>query len=157
MPDVSLRTTMMAGFPGETRSDALESERFLRAACFDFTAVFCYSQEEGTAAAQRKDQVPLRTRRARAQRLRDIADAVGFERVQQLCGSLQRVLVCGEDEDGLFGRTMGQAPEVDGLVRFGAQNAQNADELCPGDIVSVRITDTICYDLFADVVDARHD
>ena len=78
LPDVVLRTTVIAGFPGETTADMRELERFLDAACFDYVGVFVYSPEDGTAAAVLPTQVPLRTRRARAQRLRDQADRIGW-------------------------------------------------------------------------------
>jgi tRNA A37 methylthiotransferase MiaB len=149
LPAVTLRTTLIAGFPGETRSDARQLEQFLQAAQFDYAGVFCYSQEDGTVAGARSDQVPMRTRKARAQRLRDIADTAGFERAEALCGSLQQVLICGEDEDGIYGRTQGQAPDVDGVVYLSGRGSK---KLSIGSIVSARITESICYDLYAELV-----
>jgi ribosomal protein S12 methylthiotransferase len=147
LPAVTLRTTVIAGFPGETRADARELERFIAAAEFDYVGVFIYSQEEGTVAGRRTDQVPLRTRKARAQRLRDLADTIGFARTAQRVGSTCEVLICEQDEDAaaegdtraLLGRTKGQAPEVDGMVHL--------TEGVPGQIVSVRMVDAICYEL----------
>jgi hypothetical protein len=101
LPEVTLRTTVIAGFPGETRAEARELERFIAQAGFDYVGVFPYSQEDGTAAGERPDQVPPRTRRARAQRLRDVADVIGFERVAAQVGRVEEVLVTDYDEDVL--------------------------------------------------------
>jgi ribosomal protein S12 methylthiotransferase len=148
VPGVTLRTTLIAGFPGETRADARELEQFIETAKFDYVGVFCYSQEQNTQAGERTDQVPMRTRKARLQRLRDVADRVGFEQADTLYDSLQKVLVCGQDEQGIYGRTQGQAPEVDGVVYL---TGKAVEQLRFGDIVSVKITDTICYDLYAEL------
>jgi len=146
MPDIVLRTTLIAGFPGETRADAALLERFVTDASFDYTGVFVYSPEEGTPAAVMPDQVPLRTRRARAQRLRDLADAVGFRRNESHVGAELEVLVEGRDpdEDVVIGRWRGQAPEVDGIVFLDRGQA--------GDIVTARIVDAAGYDLEGEVL-----
>jgi ribosomal protein S12 methylthiotransferase len=146
MPDVTLRTTVIAGFPGETRADARMLETFLREARFDYVGVFAYSPEEGTAAALLPDQVPTRTRRARAQRLRDLADDVGLEQAAAHVGQVLEVLVEGidEDDDVVLGRWRGQAPEIDGIVLL--------DKGTAGEIVSARIVDSIGYDLEGEVV-----
>ncbi len=145
MPDVVLRTTVIAGFPGETRADAKVLERFIEDARFDYVGVFPYSPEDGTDAAGFADQVPSRTRRARAQRIRDAADLIGFERAALMVGSTLDVLVEGKDEEGVVvGRWRGQAPDVDGLVML--------DRGQPGEIVTARITDSICYDLEGEVL-----
>ncbi len=146
LPGVALRTTVMAGFPGETRADAKILEDFLRDAAFDYVGVFAFSPEEGTTAGAMIDQIPKRTRLARAQRLRDIADAVGLERAAARIGDTVRVLVEGSDEPGMsVGRTCGQAPEIDGEVLI-------AGELDPGVFVMTRIIDSIGYDLVGEVV-----
>ncbi len=146
MPDVVLRTTLIAGFPGETRGDAALLERFVQAADFDYTGVFVYSPEEGTAAATFPQQVPLRTRRARAQRLRDLGDAIGFARAATRIGQELEVLVEGRDLDEgvVVGRWRGQAPDVDGIVLL--------DSGSPGDIVIARIVDSVGYDLEGEVL-----
>jgi ribosomal protein S12 methylthiotransferase len=140
LPDVTLRTTVMAGFPGETEDEAAELETFLGEAAFDFVGVFAYSPEEGTAAAELPDQIPEAVRTERAQRLRDRADTAGFERAASLVGTVQRVLVEGEDDGDLLGRTCGQAPEVDGvtMLEFPAPI---------GEFCDVLITDAAGYDL----------
>jgi len=141
LPDVVLRTTLIAGFPGETAGDIRELKRFLSDALFDYVGVFVYSPEDGTPAAALPAQVPLRTRRARAQGLRDLADAIGFDRAAGRVGQTVEVLVEGVDPDDgvVVGRWRGQAPEIDGLVLL--------DGGTPGTIVSARIVDSLGYDL----------
>lgn len=146
LPDVVLRTTLIAGFPGETTADVRVAQRFLSEARFDYVGVFVYSPEEGTAAARLPDQVPLRTRRARAQRLRDLADDIGFERAAARVGQTVEVLVEGIDPDDsvVVGRWRGQAPEIDGLVLLDGGE--------PGQIVSANIVDSLGYDLEGEVL-----
>jgi ribosomal protein S12 methylthiotransferase len=149
LPDVALRTTVIAGFPGEGRSEAHRLERFIEDAAFDYVGVFPYSQEEGTVAGQRPDQVPLRTRRARAQRLRDIADACGAARIAARVGTTEDVLVVEDDaQEGLLGRTQRQAPEVDGMVHL--------DRGDIGEVVSATMFDACCYELDGRVTDCPH-
>jgi len=145
LPGVTLRTTLISGFPGETREDAKKLLDFVRDARLDYVGVFPYSAEEGTLAAEMPDQVPNRTKIARAQRLRDTADEIGVERVAGLVGSTLEVLVEGVDEEGrTFGRHRGQAPEIDGFVFL--------DHACAlGDIVQAEMVDSLGYDLIAEV------
>jgi ribosomal protein S12 methylthiotransferase len=145
LPDVVLRTTVIAGFPGETRQDVSALHAFLRDARFDYVGVFPYSPEDGTSAAVLPNQITKRTRVARAQRLRDIADEIGLEQVAGLVGRTVDVLVEGVEEDGVIvGRWRGQAPEVDGVVLL--------DRGERGQIVSARIVDSLGYDLEGEVV-----
>lgn len=146
MPDIALRTTLIAGFPGETRADVATLHAFLEDASFDYVGVFPYSPEEGTAAAQMESQIPVRTRRARAQRLRDLSDRIGHLRVEALVGQVLEVLVEGVDPDDgvVFGRWRGQAPEIDGVVLL--------DRGVPGDVVQARIVDSLGYDLEGEVI-----
>lgn len=145
MPDVVLRTTLIAGFPGETRADVAALTRFLEEARFDYVGVFPYSREEGTAAAAMEPQVTARTRRARAQRLRDLADLIGFEKAAAHIGRTVEVLVEDVDADtGLsVGRWAGQAPDIDGVVWL--------DRGVPGEMLTARIVDSVCYDLEGEV------
>jgi ribosomal protein S12 methylthiotransferase len=151
LPKAVVRTTVIAGFPGETRAEARELERFIAAANFDYVGVFPYSPEEGTVAGERSDQIPKRTRLARAQRLRDLADNIGFALAAARVGSTAEVLITQREEDAselcpLLGRTQGQAPEVDGMVHL--------YEGCVGQRLSVRITESYCYELEGEVCDA---
>ena len=146
LPEVALRTTLIAGFPGESRADAKALEDFVGEADFNYLGVFPYSQEDGTVAADYTDQIPSRTRRARAQRLRDRADECGVARVESLVGSTLEVLVEGYDdeEQAIVGRWRGQAPEIDGIVTL--------DRGETGQIVSALVTGCIGYDLEAKVL-----
>ena len=167
LPVVVLRTTVMTGFPSETQEDYDELYEFIRAACFDYVGIFAYSCEEGTLAASMPEQVDEETAFERAQELRDLADSMGFSVAQDQVGTSVDVLVCGKDEEGLFGRTQGQAPDVDGLtyilphedeekssIKESAltqeQPLENLPEL--GSIVRVRISEAVLYDLFAEVL-----
>jgi ribosomal protein S12 methylthiotransferase len=145
LPGVFLRTTLISGFPGETRQDAARLADFVRDADLDYTGVFAYSAEEGTPAASMDAQVPPRTRDARTQRLRDLAFEVGTQRAARLVGRTLEVLVEGVDEDGVtVGRHRGQAPEVDGLVLLDR-------DLQPGTLAQVEIVDALGYDLVGEV------
>jgi ribosomal protein S12 methylthiotransferase len=145
LPGVVLRTTVIAGYPGETSAQFKELLDFLAAALFDYVGVFAYSQEESTAAAELPRQVPARTRRSRTQRVRDFADAISVQRAADHIGKVLEVLVQGVDaEEGVtVGRWRGQAPEIDGLVLL--------DRGEPGQFVSARIVDSIGYDLEGEV------
>lgn len=140
VPDVTLRTTLIAGYPGETE-EAFESLcEFIEENEFDYVGVFPYSQEEGTKAARLPDQIEEEERLDRAQRLRDIADNIGFSRVAQRVGKEYDVLVLGVEEDGqLFGRAQCQAPEVDGVIYL--------EEGEVGTVRRVTITDTLLYEM----------
>lgn len=145
VPGITLRTTLIAGFPGETDEDFEELISFLEEAEFDYAGVFPYSAEEGTRAATLPDQVDEEVKIARAQEVRDLADAIGEAHVSQRIGQEMDVLVLGREEDGqLYGRAMCQAPEVDGVVYL--------EEREPGDIVRVKITDTLVYEMEGDII-----
>ncbi len=145
LPGVTLRTTLISGFPGETREDSKRLLDFIQKARIDFVGVFPFSPEDGTVAATMADQVPSRTRVARAQRVRDAADTIGVERAAALVGTTLEVLVEGVDEEGVtVGRHRGQAPEIDGVVLLDGVHA-------PGSIVRALITDSLGYDLVGEV------
>lgn len=153
VPGIALRTTLIAGFPSETRAEAHELSTFLQDAQLDYAGVFPYSQEEGTRAGSRTDQVPLRTRRARAQRFRDLSDEIGFKRAQGRVGEIVDVLVEGYENDGdkveLVGRMMTQAPEIDGVVHIDVASARI------GDIVKVKLIDSFCYEYDGEVISCQ--
>lgn len=143
VPDVTLRTTVIAGYPGETPEDVDTLCDFLEQAAFDYVGVFAYSREEGTRAAGQPGQVDEEEKRDRAQQVRDTADAVSAGVIAQRQGRTMDVLVLGREEDGqLFGRAMCQAPDVDG-VTFVSHGE-------PGQILPVRIADTLMYEMEAE-------
>lgn len=140
MPFVTLRTTLIAGFPGETDEQFDDLCEFVEEGNFDYVGVFPYSREEGTRAFNLPNQIDEDEKRDRAQRLRDIADAVCSQRINRRIGRQMDVLIEGVEEDGqLFGRAMCQAPEVDGVVYVSRGTI--------GDIQRVTITDTLLYEM----------
>ena len=140
IPHAAVRTTLIAGFPGETDEDFEELYAFVEDMRFDYVGVFAYSREEGTRAYAMDAQVDDDEKAYRAQRLRDIADSVCTTRIASRIGSETDVLVCGREEDGqLFGRAMCQAPEVDGETYLDGGEV--------GSIVRVRIVDTLMYEM----------
>lgn len=143
VPGVTLRTTLIAGFPGETEDDFDELCDFVEEGLFDYIGVFAYSREEGTRAFSLPNQVEDDEKAYRAQRLRDLADDVCTPVVASRIGSQMDVLIEGAEEDGqLFGRAMCQAPEVDGVTYV--------SEGEPGQIKRVVIADTLLYEMEAE-------
>ncbi len=148
LPDVTLRTTVMCGFPGETREDFELLCDFLTKARFDYVGVFAYSREEGTVAAELPHQVSIKTALLRAQKLRDLADRIGFERAEERIGAEVDVLICGSDEEGVYGRTQAQAPEVDGVTYLAGDEKSLS---CNPVVIHARIVESVLYDLYAEV------
>lgn len=151
IPGMVLRTTGMAGFPGETDEEADELYNFIAEQEFDYCSVFAYSQEEGTAAARMADQVDEAVKLERTQRLIDLTEQLGFAATAAHVGERVRVIIDGveEGEDGpeLIGHTWFQAPDSDGAVHIGC------GEAAVGDIVTVDLVDSFCYELVGQIVE----
>lgn len=142
VPGLAVRTTLIAGFPGETEEDFESLVSFVEEAGFDYVGVFPYSREEGTAAFSLEGQLDEDEKAYRAERLRTVADAVSAAVVAERVGQTCRVLVEGVEEDGqLFGRAAVQAPEVDGVTFLDAGR--------PGDVVEAVVEDALMYDMEA--------
>lgn len=140
VPDITLRTTLIAGFPGETEEQFEMLCDFVAETPFDYVGVFPYSREEGTAAFDLEDQIDEDEKLERAQRLRDVADAACGARIAARAGSTMKIVVEGYEEDGQrYGRAQCQAPDVDGVTYV------NGGE--PGEIVSAVIEDTLLYEM----------
>lgn len=140
VPGTTLRTTLIAGFPGETEEQFEALCDFIEEGLFDYIGVFPYSREEGTRAYGLPDQLDEDEKTERAQRLRDLADAVCTPRIAARIDQEFDVLVEGIEEDGqLFGRAMCQAPEVDGVTYL------ESGEI--GEIRRVRVVDTLLYEM----------
>src|SRR6266536_2254144 len=119
IPDVTVRTTVLVGFPGETDAAFERLLDFVEDVRFDRLGVFTYSPEEGTPSPAYEGQVPAEVAAERAAIVQERQDAIVWERQRKLVGGVQDVLVDGESEDPAFaweGRTAGQAPEIDGVV-----------------------------------------
>lgn len=149
IPNVSLRTTFIVGFPGETEADFAELEGFITEIGFDHVGVFTYSDEEGTSAHELADDVPAEVKQARQDRLmarqRDIVAA----RQQRRLGEQTRLVVDGaspEHELVLQGRLPGQAPEIDPVVYL---TDCDPSLLRPGAFLDVEIVGAEGYDLIA--------
>ncbi len=151
IPGMVIRSTALVGFPSETDEEFEELLGFMDRVGFDYTSVFAYSQEEGTAAARLDDQIDEETKVERAQAATDLAEALGFAATAAHVGERARVIVDGveETEDGieLIGHAWFQAPDSDGAVHL------DATEAAVGDIVEVEFTDSFCYELVGHVVD----
>lgn len=142
LPDVTLRTTVIVGFPGETEEHFDELCDFIEEANFDYVGVFAYSPEEGTAAATLPNQVSQEDKIRRAQIIRDLADGIGATKTAQNIGRTMWVLIEAQEDDGQYvGRTQGQAPEVDGVVYVNQGNIGQKALVC--------IEDTFLYDMEA--------
>ena len=154
VPDVTLRTTFIVGFPGETESDFEELCAFVRDTHFDHVGVFTYSHEEGTRAFEMEDDVPAAVKAKRRDTLMALQKTIVAKRQKARKGSTVRVMVDGPSPDMplvLQGRLEGQAPDIDPLVYL---SECDPDEVHPGQIIDVTVTGAKDYDLIAKPVDA---
>ena len=144
IPGLTIRTTVLVGFPGETEAAFDNLLAFVEDAAFDRLGVFTYSVEEGTPAATMPDQVPAEVMAERAQQVQELQDRLVWPRQKALVGTSHTVLVDGPSEDPAFsfeGRTAGQAPEIDGVVYLRNR------KLTPGRFAEVRIVEVDGYEL----------
>lgn len=154
MPDVSVRSTFIVGFPGETDGQFESLMDFVEAAGFDHAGGFVYSPEEGTAAFRLEPRVGETVARERLGRLSGALISAAEDRHLGLVGSLVEVLVDSRDpedlEEGMaaVGRTCAQAPEVDGVTYI---EGHLSEEHGRGDVVTVRVTEVLGYDLIGEV------
>lgn len=140
VPDVTLRTTLIAGYPGETEEQFEDLLDFAASGLFDYIGVFPFSPEEGTAACRLEGQWDEAVRLERAQELRDVADSASCAKIAERVGRCYPVLVEGREEDGqLYGRAICQAPEVDGCTFLSAGVV--------GQKRTVTIGDTLFYEM----------
>ena len=150
IPGMVLRSTAMAGFPGETDEEALELLRFLEEQQLDYCSVFTYSPEEGTAAAEFEGQVDEQTKLERTQALTDLVERLGFAATSRHVGERVEVIIDGIDEDDgvveLIGHAWFQAPDSDGAIHIAEGTAT------VGDIVTVDLVDSFCYELVGEIV-----
>lgn len=151
IPDIALRTTLIAGFPGETQEQFEEMKDFIDMVSFDRLGVFPYSAEEDTPAAEMEGQCPEEIKRMRADSLMELQQEISADLCSEHIGQEFDVLVEGFiPEEGMFaGRTYMDAPGVDGLVFFASPD----HEWMSGDIVRVRITGAYEYDLTGELTD----
>ena len=147
-PTINLRSTFIVGFPGETEQDFETLLGWLDAAQLDRVGCFQYSPVQGAAANELPNPVPEDVKQERWERFMQTQQAISTAKLQQKIGSTQSVLIDEVDDEGAIGRSVADAPEIDGLVYL------NGDcELTPGDNVSVTITHADEYDLWGERVE----
>ncbi len=154
LPGVTLRTTFVVGFPGETEADVDELVDFVKTIEFDHVGVFTYSHEEGTAAAALVDDVPAAVKRQRQRRVMQAQRRIVSRRQKARVGQRVRVLVDGRSKEHdlvLQGRLAGQAPEVDPVVFF---TDCDPSDYPAGSFVQAEVVDAAGYDLIVRPVDA---
>ena len=142
IPEITLRTTLIVGYPGETEEQFEDLCDFVEETEFDYVGIFAYSPEDGTPAAEMPNQIDDDTKQERLQELRDISDSISSHVISQRVGKEMDVLVLGQEEDGqIYGRAMCQAPDVDGVTYL--------DEGVVGEVRTVTISDTLLYEMEA--------
>ena len=148
---MAIRTTFIAGSPGETDAEHAELVRFVKEFGFDAMGVFPYSPEPGTPMGRMTGQLPDDVKRARVEELMLAQQEVAFARAADRVGQTVRVLIdrpAGRDPaDGYVGRTAAQAPDIDSVVHVDG----NGTPLHAGQFVDVKVTDFQAYDLVAKV------
>lgn len=149
IPDITLRTTLITGFPGETEQQYEQLHDFVRKAKFDRLGCFTYSAEEGTIAAEYTDQIDEQTKQDRAEHIMETQLDIATKKNEEKIGTVQTVLIEGWDDyiKCYYGRSAADAPEIDGKVFFMAHQP-----LVIGDFVDVQINDTIEYDLLGEQI-----
>jgi ribosomal protein S12 methylthiotransferase len=155
IPGVTLRTSLIVGFPGETPADFEELLEFVEEAEFERLGVFKYSDEEGTAAAAIPDKISEEEKESRWQEIMDLQATISRRKNEALIGTSHQVMIEAVDSDTqLFhGRTQAHAPEVDGIVyvRF-PEDGGGSSRPSPGDVVTVKIVAAEDYDLTSEIL-----
>ncbi len=148
IPEITLRTTFITGFPGETEEQFCELAEFVKETRFDRLGCFTYSAEEDTIAAEFPDQIDEQTKVSRMENIMDMQTTIAAEINEEKIGTVTEVVIEGWDDyiKCYFGRTVGDAPEVDGKIFF-----MSSRPLVIGEFVNVRINDSIEYDLLGEL------
>ncbi len=146
-PDITLRSTFIVGFPGETEEEFAELLGFLEQAQLDRVGAFAYSPVDGAVANALPDHIPPEVQQERLAKLMLLQEKISAERLKRKIGRTITVLVDEVDEDGAIARSSADAPEIDGLVYV-----ENGQQLSVGDFVEVKITDSDEHDLWAEAV-----
>lgn len=144
---ITLRTTMIVGYPTETEEEFRHLLAFVEKARFDRLGAFTYSPEEGTVAGEMDGQIPDEVKEERLDRLMTLQQSISREMCRARIGEETEVLCEGTEDGMLFGRSRREAPESDGVIRFTSDSAVE-----PGSYVRVRITDADEYDLYGEMI-----
>jgi ribosomal protein S12 methylthiotransferase len=149
IPNICLRTTLIAGFPGEKRDDVEELKTFLQKMRFDRVGIFTYSHEESTSAYDLIDDVPAEEKEERAQEIMEVQQEISLEKNQEKVGRTFKVIIDKKEAGRYLGRTEFDSVEVDNEVII-----ESKKKLIVGDFVNVRITKAYDYDIEGEVVGA---
>ena len=141
-PDITLRSTFIVGYPGETEADFEELLVFLQEAQLDRVGAFAYSPVEGAAANELPNPVPEGLKHDRLQRLMELQESISREKLKRKIGQRIQVLIDEVDAEGAIGRSKGDAPEIDGIVTI-----DGATELDVGEFVEVEVIGSTEHDL----------
>ena len=149
IPDICLRTTLITGFPGETKEQHEELMEFVDEMEFDRLGVFTYSPEEDTPAAEMPDQIPEEIKEERQAELMELQQDIAFDAAEDMIGKEVLVMIEGKvaDENAYVGRTYKDAPGVDGLIFINTE-----EELMSGDFAKVKVTGALEYDLIGELL-----
>jgi ribosomal protein S12 methylthiotransferase len=149
IPDITLRTTLICGFPGETEAAHEELMQFINDMEFDRLGAFTYSPEEGTPAVDFPDQVSDEQKAAWRDDVMELQEEVSFDKNEEMVGRNLYAFIEGKvaDENAYIGRTYRDAPNVDGYIFINTE-----EELVTGDIVKVRVTGAYEYDLLGEII-----
>ncbi|WP_429063958.1 30S ribosomal protein S12 methylthiotransferase RimO [Aeromonas bestiarum] len=146
-PEITLRSTFIVGFPGETEEEFQMLLDFIDKAELDRVGCFKYSPVEGAKANELPDPVPEEIQEERFQRFMELQQQVSVRKLARKVGKEMTVLIDEVDEEGATGRSFADAPEIDGLVYLNGET-----DLKPGDLVKVRIDEADEYDLWASLI-----
>ena len=147
IPGICLRTTLIAGFPGETRDDVEELKTFITKMRFDRVGIFTYSHEEGTSAHDLEDNIPAEEKEERAREIMEVQQEISLEKNQEKLGKIFKVIIDKKEAGRYLGRTEFDSVEVDNEVII-----QSKKRLAIGEFVQVKITKAFDYDLEGEVV-----
>ena len=147
-PEITIRSTFITGFPGETEEEFEELLNFLEEAELDRVGAFAYSPVDGAAANELAELLPEEVREERRQRLMDVQEDISARKLEAKIDQEMVVLVDEVDEEGTLARSKGDAPEIDGLVCL-----DNFFDAEPGDFLKVRIVDSDSHDLYAHAIE----
>lgn len=149
IPDICIRTTLIAGFPGESDEDHEETMAFVDEMEFDRLGVFTYSPEEDTPAATMPDQIPEEIKQQRYDEIMELQQEIAFETAERMTGQTMEVMIEGRmpEEDVYVARTYRDAPNVDGYLFLHADR-----QFLSGDLVKVIVTGSNEYDLIGEII-----